>query len=67
MPGNHKVEVDGVVEASHDTPEETLNHSVVLILSTAVVGGETHRDLTKSEAGCWVNAPAEQSQMHNAL
>ena len=48
MPNNHKVEVDSVVEASHHTPEKVLNHGVVFILSTAVVGVEADRGLTES-------------------
>ena len=41
MASNHKVQPDGVVQTSEDSPHQVLHHGVVLILATTVVSMQT--------------------------
>ena len=38
---DHKVQFDGVVQTSEDSPHQILHHGVVLILATAIVSMQT--------------------------
>ena len=48
LTSNHEVQVDGGVSASHDSPEQVLQHGIVLVLTTAIVGVQADTGLTQT-------------------